>query len=143
MQKILTIGLIASALAGSIAPALAQSSLYIPKPGSPERKAIMNALRGPVVRDLKVPVVFVVDDPTNNFRAMQNWVFVDARFVPAPGRRLSAEDTGPDQSGDVCALLHRVHGQWRVVAHVTGATDVEWENWSRRYHAPAAIFPPG
>ena len=142
MQKILTAGLIVSTFACGLVPALAQSSLYIPKPGSPERKAIMNALRGPVVRDLKVPVVFVVDDPADDFRAMQNWVFVDARFVPAPGRRMPGRDVNPSESDDVCALLHRVHGQWHVVTHVTGATDVEWENWGRRYHAPAAIFPP-
>src|SRR5215213_5297693 len=58
---------IASAASGQIA--------YTPEKGSPERKAIMDALRIPVERELKQKIVFVADD----FRVQGTWAFVGGR----------------------------------------------------------------
>src|SRR5687767_15579802 len=59
--------------------ALSQSA-YTPEKGSLERKAILDALRVPVERDLKQPIVFVPD----NFRVQGTWAFVGGT-PQAPG----------------------------------------------------------
>lgn len=70
MFRILVISLIfASALSAG-----AQTA-YEPVKGSPERKAILDALRTPVERDLKQKIVFVADD----FKVQGNWAFVGGR----------------------------------------------------------------
>ena len=47
----------------------------IPKEGSAERKAILNAMRVPVEKDLKQKVVFVVD----HIKTQGSWAFVSGR----------------------------------------------------------------
>ena len=64
-----TFGLLLLLAAGSVASA---QSAYTPEKGSPERKAILDALRIPVERDLKQKVVFVAD----NFKVQGNFAFV-------------------------------------------------------------------
>lgn len=144
MHKTLTFGLIVLALACGLAPAHAQGGVYTPAAGSPERKAIMNALRVPVQRDLHMPVIFVVSSPAHDLRVKQGWAFVVAQFRHSNGDPMGPaffDHDGMDDSAS--ALLHRVGGQWRVVAHNTGATDVVWENWGRTYHAPSGLVPRG
>jgi hypothetical protein len=104
----------------------------------------MDALRVPVEKLLKQPIIFKVD----HLKVMNGWAFL----LGAPRR----PDGGmPDLRGtpyqeaynagafgdDVMGLLHNEKGKWRVVAHVIGATDVAYEGWDRKYHAPSAIFP--
>ncbi len=144
MQKIVTAGLLVSALACGMVPASAQSGVYTPGAGSVERKAIMNALRVPVQRDLRMPVIFVVSSPSHDLRVKQGWAFVVAEFRHSNGDPMGPaffDHGGMDNSAS--ALLHRVGGQWRVVTHNTGATDVVWENWGRTYHAPPGLVPRG
>lgn len=143
MSKALTIGVAAAALVWA-APAFAQSGVYTPSAGSPERKAIMNALRIPVQRDLKMPVIFVIRSPQTDLRVKQGWAFVVADFRRPSGALLGqaffARFHGM-MAGNASALLHRVGGRWRVVAHNTGATDVVWQDWGRTYHAPPGLVP--
>ncbi len=146
MQKILTAGLVLSVLACGIAPTSAQSGVYTPSAGSSERKAIMNALRVPVQRDLHMPVIFVIHAPPHDLRVKQGWAFVVAEF-----RHSNGDPMGPaffDRShgmmdDSASALLHRIGSQWRVVTHNTGATDVVWEDWGRTYHTPPGLVPRG
>ncbi len=131
------IGLLAAAL-----PAAAQSGVYTPKPGSSERKAIMNTLRVPVEKDLGMRVIFVIAPLTGDFRVLHDWAFVIAEFRHENGDPMgNAYYNASNDSNLVIALLRRVHGRWRIVTHDTGAVDVEWPEWSRQYHAPAAVFP--
>lgn len=129
-------------LAQGSLPATAQSGVYTPKPGSPKRKAIMDTLRVPVEHDLKMPVIFVVTDPKTFFRVKQGWAFVGPEF-----RHSNGDPMGPayyaeaNDSDVVIALLHRVHGKWHVVTHDTGAVDVEWPEWSAKYHTPPGLLP--
>src|SRR5215218_10869825 len=56
---------------------------YTPEKGSAERKAILDALRIPVERDLKQRVVF----NTDNFKVSRNWAFVSGSpHTPDGGR---------------------------------------------------------
>ena len=126
------------------APAAAHSGVFTPAPGSNERKAILNALRLPVEKDLGMPVIFVVHHPEIFFRVEADWAFVGADFRHPDGSPMgeSYYARSNDQNSDtVLALLHRSHGHWRVVNHDTGAVDAAWADWSRQYHAPSDLFP--
>jgi len=114
-----------------------------PAPGSAERKAIADALRVPVEKELKQKVVFKID----HLKASGDWAFL--RGVPQrPGGgkvdynatpyRQSIEDGVFDDW--ICALLRKRAGKWQVVKYVIGATDVVYEGWDAEYNAPSAIF---
>lgn len=45
-----------------------------------------------------------------------------------------------DGNGTTYALLRRENGQWRVVEHAVGPTDVAWAGWAEEHGAPAALF---
>lgn len=122
----------------------AQGRVHEPPVGSAERKAIMDALRKPVETDLNRPVLFRVPSP-GSFRARNGWAFLTADLRKPDGSRMDFRGTRYDDpnsnGGQVDALLHRTGGRWRVVALAMCVSDVEWGDWSKKYHAPSAIFP--
>ena len=138
------LGLVFFAIACGVAPALAQSGVTTPKPGSAERKAILDALRVPVQRDLKMPVIFVVHKPVHDLRVKQGWAFVVAEFRHSNGDPMGPAyfaETHGGSSSDACGLLHLVHGRWRIVDHMTGPSDVYWGEWQREHHTPPGLVP--
>jgi hypothetical protein len=114
-----------------------------PAPGSAERKAIADALRAPVEKELKQKVVFKID----HLKVSGEWAFL--RGVPqrpgggkvdynaTPYRRRIEDGVFDDW---ICALLRRRAGKWQVVKYVIGATDVVYEGWGEEYEAPSEIF---
>lgn len=115
--------------------------VYSPEKGSPERKAILDALRVPVERDLKQGIVFVTD----NFKIKGNWAFVSGRPTTPSGDRPNLKGTkfaGYEDMFDdnFFGLLKKTGGKWKVVTHALGCTDVCYADWWRRYRAPKAIF---
>ena len=127
----------------SAATARAQTATTTPAAGSPERKAIADALRAPVERELRQKVVFKIDE----LKLKDGWAFL--RGVPQkPGggevdygatpykQRI---DDGVFDDG-IVALLRRKAGKWQVVKYVIGATDVPYVTWDKDYKAPAALF---
>ncbi len=124
--------------------ACAQSRTYEPPVGGAERKAIMDALRKPVETSLNRPVLFRVPPPSN-FRAQNGWAFLTAQLRKPDGSPMDFRGTRyadrEHHSDGVDALLHRTGGRWHVVTYIMCPTDVEWDGWSSRYHAPRAIFP--
>jgi hypothetical protein len=128
---------------GNAASASAQGPPYTPKTGSPERKAIIDALRAPVEAKLKQKVVFQVD----HLKVQSGWVFV--RGIPRQPTREPIDYRGTPyqrakESGAfddwICALLKSEGDKWRVVIFVIGATDVVYTGWDSKYKAPPAIF---
>lgn len=124
---------------GSIA--LAQTST--PKAGSAERKAIMDALRVPIEKQLGKPVVFKVE----HLKVQNGWAFM--RGVPKQpnGKAMDYRGTPFYQaykdgffSDFVCGLLRRQNNKWQVINYCLGPTDVPYVDWSERYKAPASIF---
>lgn len=140
MRKIISFALIAIAMVATVSA----QSVYTPEKGSPERKAILDALRVPVERDLNQKIVFVAD----NFNVQGNWAFLG-------GRPQSPDGGSPDYShteyatalnagafdNNFFALLKKSGGKWRVVTHAIGCTDVCYADWWRRYRAPKTLFP--
>ena len=117
---------------------------YEPAKGSAERKAILDALRVPVERDLKQKVVFVAD----SFKVQGSWAFVSGTPQRASGeapdysktKYKDAVDSGAFDN-NFFALLKRTAGKWKVSTYAIGCTDVCYTDWWSRYKAPKTIFP--
>jgi hypothetical protein len=136
--------LVGATLAGSTVVAAAKDCPYTPAPGSTERKAIMDALRDPVMEELKQRVVFVV----MQLKVCGDWAFLEANPQQPDGRPVDwtmgvyADAVADDMCGGyVHALLVKTVGRWRVREHVICATDVPWVDWAQQFGAPAALFP--
>jgi len=124
--------------------AAAAQGVYTPEKGSPERKAILDALRVPVEKQLKQKVVFAAE----NFNVLGNWAFIG-------GQPQSPDGGSPDYSGtayarakaegffdnNIFALLKKTGGTWKVVKYQIGCTDVCYLPWQKQYKAPKAVFP--
>jgi hypothetical protein len=119
-------------------------SVYTPEKGSEVRKAILNAIRAPVEKELNQKIVFAA----KNFNVAGNWAFLGGDpQIPGGG--------APDYSGTLYqeakdadmfdnnffGLLKKTGGKWKVVHYAIGCTDVCYADWWRRYKAPKAIFP--
>jgi hypothetical protein len=117
---------------------------YTPEKGSVERKAITDALRVPVEKKLKQSVVFNID----HLKVQDDWAFMLGAPRKPGGGRLDYSKTSYAEAerlgmfdDNICALLHKVRGRWRVVRYVIGATDVPYIEWDKQFHAPSGIFP--
>jgi len=116
---------------------------HVPEKGSVERKGIVDALRVPVEKQLKQPVIFKID----NMKAQNNWAFLSGRPQNSDGSAIDytgtvyedAVDSGAFDDG-IVALLRKVNGKWTVVQYVIGATDVPYVDWDKKYRAPKGIF---
>ena len=141
MQRPTTILLIVLLLfAGS---AFAQS-VYTPERGSAERKAILDAVRVPVERELKQKIVFSAD----TFNVLDNWAFLFGNMQSPEGGQPDFSRTKYAQAqrdgffdNNFQALLKRTAGKWSVVKYQIGCTDVCYTEWWKRYRAPKAVFP--
>ncbi|MBA3514025.1 MAG: hypothetical protein H0T77_06600 [Pyrinomonadaceae bacterium] len=116
---------------------------HVPEKGSMERKAIADALRAPVEKQLKQPVIFKID----NLKVQNNWAFLSGRPQNPEGSAIDytntvyqdAVDAGAFDDG-IVALLRKVNGKWTVIQYVIGATDVPYVDWVKKYRAPKGIF---
>ncbi len=117
-------------------------TVYEPERGSAERKAILDAIRVPVERDMKQKIVFVTDE----FRVYQNWAFVSGTLQTPDGGQPDLRGTAWAEEADFFennffALVRKTGSRWRVTTHAIGCTDVCYADWWRRYRAPKAVFP--
>ncbi|MBA2339892.1 MAG: hypothetical protein H0V88_05825 [Pyrinomonadaceae bacterium] len=126
-----------------ISPLHAQTQLTTPERGGAERKAIIDALRAPVRKQLGKDVIFKID----HLKTQNGWAFL--RGVPQQPDGTEMDYTGTiygqriaEGAFDnwICALLRKQNGKWRVVKFVIGATDVVYEGWDVIYKAPSSIF---
>ena len=120
-----------------------QGQPHTPAPQTPERKAIADALRAPVEKELKKSVVFKID----HLKVLDGWAFL--RGVPQrpDGKPMDYNDTPyRKQKGlgmfddQISALLKQEGEKWVVVTYNIGATDVVYLDWPEKYKAPPAIF---
>ncbi len=114
-----------------------------PKQGSSERKALMDALRIPVEKDLNKKVVFKVD----HLKLQGDWAFMRGVPQQPSGARMDYRGTAYQQAIKagffddwICALWRNQNGKWQVIRYVIGATDVVYDGWDKEYGAPSAIF---
>lgn len=114
-----------------------------PPRGSPERAAILEALRAPVARAIGGSIEFQVSE----IRTFGDWAYVSATPRRPGGKPIDwsrtrfAADMQADMMSDlVLGLLRRRGAGWRVVAHAIGPTDVAWIDWIERHGAPKRVF---
>jgi hypothetical protein len=125
------------------ATARAQDGTTTPAAGSPERKAIADALRAPVERELKQKVIFKID----HLKLKDGWAFLRGVPQKPDGGEVDYDSTPYGQrvkdgvfDDGIVALLRKRAGKWQVVKYVIGATDVPYVTWDKDYKAPSAIF---
>lgn len=123
--------------------AKAASPIRTPAAGTPERKAIMDALRVPVQADLHQAVVFKVTD----LRVSDEWAFLNGEPVRSDGSRVDYRKTRYQErismgffDYGISALLRKRQGQWQVVTYSIGHTDVIYGNWDEQYGVPRALL---
>ncbi|MFN2513477.1 MAG: hypothetical protein ABR568_18905 [Pyrinomonadaceae bacterium] len=146
MNLLLTLTLCASSVVGQGGGSLKTGNAavpHVPEKGSVERKAIVDALRIPVGKQLKQPVIFKID----HLKVQNGWAFLNGKPQTPEGSAIDytntvyqdAVDAGAFDDG-IVALLRKVKGQWTVVQYVIGATDVPYVDWDKEYRAPKGIF---
>lgn len=104
--------------------------LHTPRPGSPDRVALMDSLREVVRPAIGGEIVFVVRE----LRTDGVWAFAVLEPTRPDGRPISVRDTPlyrrshPDLLDGLRteAIWRRDSEGWRVQAHAIGATDVWW-----------------
>jgi len=91
---------------------LQQVTVTEPKAGTPERKAIMDAMRGPVTKHAGQPVVF-----TGQVMVQGNWARFQGRVTTASGKKPENEKVATDLGRDFFALLKRkkAAAKWKPV----------------------------
>jgi hypothetical protein len=104
---------------------------YTPKAGSAERKAILDALRVPVQREARQPIVFY----GVTMRVERGWAWVIAISKDKSGKKMPLGDLATQ------GLLHKVRGRWRVEHWgVSGDIGVACAAAKAYPQAPRAIF---
>ncbi len=106
---------------------------YTPESGSSERKAVIDALRVPVQRELRKPVVF----RDVRLRVSGSWAIVDTATPAKPdltefdyrgsnSAYARCVNRGDDDCGDpqYSAILRKTNNRWQVMKFGSGATDV-------------------
>jgi len=83
-----------------------------PAPGSAERKAIMDALRGPVSQQIGKPVIF-----TGSISMIDGWATFSGNADPRDGKVPADLDAQFDLDLDLFGLLKKEEGQWVVKYH--------------------------
>ena len=124
--------------------AAAAQKVYTPEKDSAERKAILNALRAAVEKELKQKVSFKVD----KFNVAGAWAFLsgepqNAAGTDQPNYRRTIYQKAIDEEmfdNNFFAVLKKSGKQWTVVTYAIGCTDVCYSTWADDYKAPRAIF---
>lgn len=139
---------IAILVAGLAALSAAQDKVTPVKEGSAERKAIVEAFR-PMFRKqvANKPVIFRIE----YMRMQKGFAFVrfwplkpDGKDFDYHGTKFQQEIDDGFFDGGCLTLLKKVNGKWKALDMAIGPTDVAWEPWPKKYHAPAELMglPP-
>jgi pimeloyl-ACP methyl ester carboxylesterase len=124
-------------------PKAPSDSPHTPKQGSEERRAILDALRVPVERDVGRSVIFRI----HHIEVNSGYAFVNAQPLQPNGREIDYSKTKLAQPYEegwfddwVGALLRWQGGRWKVVEYCIGATDYPCQEWVRERGVPESIL---
>ncbi len=120
-----------------------KTETFTPAKDSPERTAIIDALRVPVAKELKQEVIFTVD----KLKVQGDWAFLAGQPKNKDGGEPNWKitkyqefiDSGDFEKG-LYALLKKTDGKWNVVTYMMNCHDVCYLGWEKEYKAPKAIF---
>jgi hypothetical protein len=117
--------------------ALARAEVYQPKPGSPERKAIMDALRLPVSSYVGNGVTF-----TGTVEVSGTWAKFTGGAAPTDGKAPKG-DKAEEMELDLFALLRKEGGQWKVLSWAFSGDISAYEDALKKFpKAPKDLMPP-
>lgn len=115
---------------------VAGAQVTTPKPNSPERKAIMAAVRPLVEKKVGQKIVFKV----NVLRVSKGYAFMNAQPIQPNGKPVDYRKTiywEAIQNGafddQVLVLLQKSGSKWKVLEWSLGATDWPVEEWLRKH----------
>lgn len=116
--------------------AIAGDKVVSPAQGTPERKAILDALRPKLEAELKASLVFVVSD----IRASGEWAFVMAQPQRKDGKKLDGQKIYGEHwehmdGFKLTAVLRKKANQWTLLEHYVGSTDVWWQTYCEQKSA--------
>lgn len=127
------------ALAGPVSA----EAVSTPKPGSPERKAILDALRAPVAGVLKQEVIFRV----NHLKVKDGWAFLKGKPRTKDDKPIDYRGTPYEEEAktadEILVAVLRYEGKgerWRVEKYELFTTDVWWHGIHKSLGAPIEIF---
>ncbi|MBP7864989.1 MAG: hypothetical protein KA419_03485 [Acidobacteria bacterium] len=127
----------------------AGDDVHTPKPGSEERKAVMDAVRKPVEAKLKESVMFQADvlnvGHGHAFAILKPLKAATRGPIDWASRPEFAEEVAAEVfSGLIVVLLEQgKNGEWRVLELVWGPSDVCYEPWPGKYKLPEKLFGMG
>ena len=141
-----SLALLALALAAPAIAAPPAPQIHDVAAADPLRKALLDALRPAVAKDLGQPVKFVV----TTLRATDGHAFAQVTPQTPAGKPIDFQRTRYAQQqrnglldGDMIhALLAKEQGRWVVKAFVVAPTDVSWAGWDEEFGAPRALIFP-
>lgn len=116
---------------------LKKVSVTEPKPGTPERKAIMDAMRVPVANHVGKAVLF-----TGDVRVSGSWARFQGSVATADGKPPKGDEAAGDLELDFFALLKKNEkGQWQVLHHgFAGDISIREEAHEKYPKAPWMLF---
>jgi hypothetical protein len=107
-----------------------------PKIGSPERKSIMDAMRGPVSKHAKTEIIF-----TGSVSVYENWARLDGHVSPKNGKPF-AEEVADEFDLDFLAILQQVDGNWKTMYYGwSGDMGAQIEAREKLPHLPEVLVP--
>ena len=123
-----------------------EKGYYEPARGSQQRKAIMDAARIPITREIGTRVIFHVSIlRTDGRRAYLQATPLNPDSSPLDWSKTPfSQEWKKDMMSDVImVLLERRGSRWVVKDYVIGPTDVFWYVWVSKYALPEALFGGG
>jgi ketosteroid isomerase-like protein len=108
-----------------------------------QHSAAIDAARAEAGKQLQKPLKFEHE----KIKSSGDWAFVMAQLRTPEGKPFDYADTKLASAAKegmlstrFVALLRSAGGMWQIVDYRIGPTDVAWEDWAKKYGAPAEIF---
>lgn len=119
--------------------------LMTPARGTELRKILMATAREPIEAEIGREIVFVA----SVLRTDGTWAYLQAVPHNPDGSKIdwrktpfAAEMKKGVMSDTAMVLMRKLDGNWGVVDHIFGPTDVYWLNWANAYDLGEALFTP-
>jgi hypothetical protein len=124
-------------------PQLHVQQTYTPPPSSAERKAIVDALCVPILRELKKTVIFQV----SSLRVKDGWAVIWTAPLQPNGQPFDYRNTRYEKCrkhGDcddsIGGVLQKQKGVWVLMEYAIAPTDVPtWGTGRKKYKLPAGL----
>jgi hypothetical protein len=120
----------------------ADEGIVSPPMGDPVRKAIADALRIPVEKDLKKKVIFKIE----KLNLWKSWAFFYGAPLQPGGKAMDYRGTRYQKAinaemfdDNICALFHNAKDGWQVVKYEIGRTDSCFGEYERENKIPVNL----